>query len=73
MLESLVRVSIRARGAVLAALAILLLIGAWAAQNLPIDALPDVATTQVSVLTQAPGMSPVMNRIAARYRAGHCA
>jgi len=59
MLESLVRVSIRARGAVLAALAILLCIGGWAAQHLPIDALPDVATTQVSVLTQAPGMSPV--------------
>jgi len=59
MLEKLVRVSSRARGAVLAALALLLCLGAWAAKELPIDALPDVASTQVSVLTQASGMSPV--------------
>jgi cobalt-zinc-cadmium resistance protein CzcA len=59
MLENLVDASVRARGAVLAALALLLVIGAWAARTLPIDALPDVSTSQVSVLTQASGMSPV--------------
>ncbi|HTQ05071.1 MAG TPA: CusA/CzcA family heavy metal efflux RND transporter [Polyangiaceae bacterium] len=58
MLEALVRGSIRARGAVLAALGLLLCLGAWAARTLPIDALPDVASSQVSVLTQAAGMSP---------------
>lgn len=59
MLEALVRVSSRARGAVLAALGLVLCLGVWAAKELPIDALPDVASTQVSVLTQASGMSPV--------------
>jgi cobalt-zinc-cadmium resistance protein CzcA len=59
MLERIVRVSSRARGAVLAALVLLLCVGVWAAKTLPIDALPDVASTQVSVLTQASGMSPV--------------
>jgi cobalt-zinc-cadmium resistance protein CzcA len=59
MLANLVRASVRARGAVLAALALLLAVGVWAARTLPIDALPDVSTSQVSVLTQASGMSPV--------------
>src|SRR4051812_9122835 len=59
MLENLVRASVRARGAVLAAFGLLLVIGVWAARTLPIDALPDVSTSQVSGLTQASGMSPV--------------
>ncbi|MDX2021199.1 MAG: CusA/CzcA family heavy metal efflux RND transporter [Deltaproteobacteria bacterium] len=59
MLASLVQFSIRARGAVLALFLILLIAGGWAAATLPIDALPDVSTVQVSVLTKAPGLSPV--------------
>ncbi|HYP88516.1 MAG TPA: efflux RND transporter permease subunit, partial [Polyangiaceae bacterium] len=59
MLQSLVSASIRARGAVLAALVLLLLVGVWAAKTLPIDALPDVSPVQVSVLTGATGLSPV--------------
>jgi heavy metal efflux system protein len=59
MLAPLVLGSIRYRGAVLALLALLLAVGAWAAATLPIDALPDVSTIQVSVLTKAPGFSPV--------------
>jgi cobalt-zinc-cadmium resistance protein CzcA len=59
MLTNLVLASVRARGAVLAAMALLLVVGIWAARTLPIDALPDVSTSQVSVLTQASGMSPV--------------
>jgi len=59
MLNYLVAASIRARGAVIAALVLLLAVGAWAARTLPIDALPDVSTVQVSVLTSASGLSPV--------------
>ncbi len=59
MLAALVQFSIRARGAVLALFIILLIAGGWAAATLPIDALPDVSTVQVSVLTKAPGLSPV--------------
>ena len=32
---------------------------AGAAVRLPVDAMPDVTTVQVSVMTQAPGLSPV--------------
>src|SRR6187402_31306 len=59
MLNYLVAASIRARGAVIAALVLSLLVGVWAARTLPIDALPDVSTVQVSVLTSASGLSPV--------------
>jgi len=59
MLSYLVRASIQARGAVLAAMVLVLLVGVWAARTLPIDALPDVSTVQVSVLTSASGLSPV--------------
>jgi cobalt-zinc-cadmium resistance protein CzcA len=58
MLSRLVLASIRFRRAVLALLAILLAAGAWAARALPIDALPDVSTIQVSVLTTASGLTP---------------
>src|SRR3954471_11341795 len=33
--------------------------GVIAARTLPIDAVPDVSTVQVSVLTEAPGLSPI--------------
>jgi heavy metal efflux system protein len=59
MLKTLVLASIRARGAVIATLVLLLLVGGWAAKTLPIDALPDVSPVQVSVLTGAIGLSPV--------------
>jgi heavy metal efflux system protein len=59
MLAALVSASIRARGAVMALLVLLLLVGVWAARTLPIDALPDVSPVQVSVLTSATGLSPV--------------
>lgn len=42
-------------------LLLLLLFGAggWAAATLPVDAIPDVSSVQVSVLTKMPGLSPV--------------
>src|SRR4051812_19519555 len=59
MLAALVNASIRLRRVMLAILAVVLAIGGWAAATLPVDALPDVSTIQVSVLTIAPGLSPV--------------
>lgn len=58
MLSKIVLASIRFRKAVIALLVILLGAGFWAARTLPIDALPDVSTIQVSVLTSASGLSP---------------
>ncbi len=59
MLARLVAASIRFRLALLFLLGLVLAGGAAAARYLPIDALPDLSTVQVSVLTDAPGLSPV--------------
>lgn len=59
MLSSIVAGSIRFRGFVLALLVALFVAGGWAAATLPVDALPDASTIQVSVLTKAPGLSAI--------------
>ena len=59
MLSNIVAQSIRFRMMMLALLAAVIAGGAAAARYLPIDAVPDVSTVQVSVLTEAPGLSPV--------------
>lgn len=59
MLGKLVVASIRFRGPVLVLLGMLLVAGVFAARKLPIDAMPDVSTIQVSVLTSASGLTPV--------------
>jgi len=58
MLAAIVSWSIRARRAVIVVLTLLILAGVQAFRNLPIDAMPDVSTIQVSVLTTAPGLPP---------------
>jgi heavy metal efflux system protein len=58
MLSSLVRFSIQNRLTVSGGLLALLICGAFAAARLPIDALPDVSTIQVTVMSEAPGLSP---------------
>ncbi|HVU05913.1 MAG TPA: CusA/CzcA family heavy metal efflux RND transporter [Polyangiaceae bacterium] len=58
MLSQLIAASIRLRVAVLGAFAVLLCAGVWAVKTLPVDALPDVSTIQVSVLTTASGLTP---------------
>ncbi|HEX7450789.1 MAG TPA: efflux RND transporter permease subunit, partial [Polyangiaceae bacterium] len=59
MLKSLVETSIRLKWLMLVLLIGLLGAGGIALRALPIDAVPDVSTVQVSVLTDAPGLSPV--------------
>lgn len=59
MLSRLVVASILFRRAVIGALVVLLAGGGWAASTLPVDALPDVSTIQVAVLTTASGLTPV--------------
>jgi len=57
MLGSLVALSIRLRHMMLVLLCVLLGAGVLAARTLPIDAIPDISGIQVSVLTEAPGLS----------------
>jgi cobalt-zinc-cadmium resistance protein CzcA len=59
VLTAIVTQSIRLRIMMIGLLVVLLAGGVAAARYLPIDAVPDVSTVQVSVLTDAPGLSPV--------------
>jgi cobalt-zinc-cadmium resistance protein CzcA len=58
VLSRLVATAVRFRTGVIVAFVVLLALGGWAARTLPIDALPDVSTIQVAVLTTASGLSP---------------
>ena len=57
MLEKIVSSAIDNRGLTLVAAFALLVLGFFVVPRLPIDAVPDVTTTQVAVLTDAPGLS----------------
>ena len=59
MLERIVEGSVRRRGVVLVVWALVAGAAVFAMRQLSIDAVPDVTNTQVSVLTSAPGLSPV--------------
>ena len=58
MLTRLVGFSLQQRLLVLAATLLLVLFGLQALTTLPIDAFPDVSTTQVEIIVKAPGMTP---------------
>ncbi len=58
MLRRLVEVSLAARLAVLGLALALAGIGGWSFINLPIDAFPDISSTQVKIILKAPGMTP---------------
>src|SRR3954467_13483684 len=59
MLKYCVETSIRLKWVMLVLLIALMGAGGFALKTLPIDAVPDVSTVQVAVLTDAPGLSPV--------------
>jgi heavy metal efflux system protein len=58
MLSRLVAAALANRALVLLLTAGLVGAGAWAMTGLPIDAFPDISTTQVKVIMKAPGMTP---------------
>ncbi|WP_010162443.1 efflux RND transporter permease subunit [Sphingomonas sp. PAMC 26617] len=58
MLRSLVAWALSARLAVIALAAILVALGVMAYRSLPIDAYPDISSTQVKMILKAPGMTP---------------
>ncbi|MBP9112090.1 MAG: efflux RND transporter permease subunit [Polyangiaceae bacterium] len=59
MLGRIVHGLIRFRGAVIGLLVLLFVLGGVAVKTLAIDAVPDVSTIQVAVLTESPGLSPL--------------
>ena len=58
MLRKLVERALAMRLAVLGLAAILAGIGIWSFMRLPIDAFPDISSTQVKIILKAPGMTP---------------
>ena len=59
MLANIISASIRMRYMMITLLVIMFALGGVAARALPIDAVPDVSTVQVAVLTEAGGLDPI--------------
>src|SRR5512139_2572378 len=58
MISKIIAFSGRNRFVVFLAVTFLVLVGLWAMQHIPLDALPDLSDTQVIVYTDWPGRSP---------------
>jgi cobalt-zinc-cadmium resistance protein CzcA len=59
MINALIRFSISQKLVVLLLVVIMAVVGVYSLINLPIDAVPDVTTVQVQVLTNAPSLAPL--------------
>ncbi|MAR92974.1 MAG: CusA/CzcA family heavy metal efflux RND transporter [Pseudomonadales bacterium] len=59
MIESMLRLSIERRYLILSFILVIIGVGAWSYQQLPIDAVPDITNVQVQINTAAPGYSPL--------------
>ncbi len=59
MLNRVFELSLRNRFLVLVFAGLLIAVGVYSLQRLPIDAVPDVTPNQVQILTNAPGLGPV--------------
>ena len=59
MIESILRLAINRRYLVLSLLMVIIGVGMWSYQKLPIDAVPDITNVQVQINTSAPGYSPL--------------
>lgn len=59
MIQAILQFSIQRRWLVLSLVLIVIGLGAWSYQHLPIDAVPDITNVQVQINTEAPGYSPL--------------
>ena len=59
MIDSLLRLAIERRYLFLSLILIIVGVGIWSYQKLPIDAVPDITNVQVQINTSAPGYSPL--------------
>ncbi len=59
MIDSIVRLSIERRHVILCLMLVVIGLGVWHYQRLPIDAVPDITNVQVQINTEAPGYSPL--------------
>ena len=59
MINAIVRLSVERRFLMLSLILVLVGVGVWSFQRLPIDAVPDITNVQVQINTEAPGYSPL--------------
>lgn len=59
MISQIIDLSLKNRFMVVLLLLVFVAIGTWCMLTLPVDAVPDVTSLQVQVLTDAPGLGPV--------------
>ncbi|MDR8522102.1 efflux RND transporter permease subunit [Shewanella fidelis] len=59
MIESILRLSINRRWMMMFLAMLLVAVGLWSYQKLPIDAVPDITNVQVQISTRAEGYSPL--------------
>ena len=59
MIDSILRLAIERRLLVLCFIFLIVGVGMWSYQKLPIDAVPDITNVQVQINTAAPGYSPL--------------
>lgn len=59
MIKAILRLSIERRFLMLSLILVLLGLGVWSFQRLPIDAVPDITNVQVQINTEAAGYSPL--------------
>ena len=59
MIEFILRFVIERRLLVLSLIFVILAVGTWSYQKLPIDAVPDITNVQVQINSSAPGYSPL--------------
>ena len=59
MIESILRLAIERRLLLLCFIFVIVGVGVWSYQKLPIDAVPDITNVQVQINTAAPGYSPL--------------
>ncbi|MBU2886773.1 CusA/CzcA family heavy metal efflux RND transporter [Gilvimarinus agarilyticus] len=59
MIDSLLRLAIERRLLILCFIFVIVGVGVWSYQKLPIDAVPDITNVQVQINTAAPGYSPL--------------
>ena len=59
MIDSILRLAIERRYLFLSLILIVVGVGVWSYQKLPIDAVPDITNVQVQINTSAPGYSPL--------------
>ncbi|WP_297185233.1 CusA/CzcA family heavy metal efflux RND transporter [uncultured Porticoccus sp.] len=59
MIDAIVRLSVERRYLILSLILVIVGLGVWSFQRLPIDAVPDITNVQVQINTEAPGYSPL--------------